>query len=140
MKILLLIFPLLEISFLSECPCEMNASRQTQHESAPEGLSPVMPCRIAARSFAARHCSAALPNAPLRFLRHRRRSAPHTRDPRQRADRIRASKAYVKRKNDETFVSSFFLLVHFQSSALRKTYLRQFLKAFLKTKKCADFS
>ena len=57
MKILLLIFPLLEISFLSECPCEMNASRQTQHESA---LYPVVPCRIAARSSTActalRHC------------------------------------------------------------------------------------
>ena len=98
-------------------------------------------CRVALpRVFHRLHCSAALPNAPLRFFPHRRHSAPHTRDPHQRADGVQASKAYVKRKNDETFVSSFFLLVHFQSSALRKTYLRQFLKAFLKTKKCADFS
>ena len=32
-------------------------------------------------SSAARHCSAALPNAPLRFLRHWRRSASHTPNP-----------------------------------------------------------
>ena len=43
----------------------MNASRQTQHESAPEGLYPVVPCRIAARSFAA--CTALQHCPMLRF-------------------------------------------------------------------------
>ena len=74
-----------------------------------QGLYPVVPCRIAAR-----HCSAALPNAPLRFLRHWRRSAPHTRDPHQRADEVQASKAYVKRKKRRNFRLIVFLLVHFQ--------------------------
>ena len=47
-------------------------------------LSGTLPgCAVSHRcgDFRRLHYSAALPNAPLRFLRHWRRSAPHTRGP-----------------------------------------------------------
>ena len=61
-------------------------------------------------SSAARHCSAALPNAPLRFLRHRRRSASHTLNPPRRAPA--SSRPIAKQK--AALSDGFFLLVGHQ--------------------------
>ena len=128
-----------------------------------QGLYPVVPCRIAARTSAActalrhcpmlrfafsaaggaqlrrpgcavshccadsrrLHCSAALPNAPLRFLRRWRRSAPHTRDPHQCADGVRAAK---------------YIFGALSVEGVKKKLPAAVFKAFLKTKKCSTFS
>ena len=70
------------------------SSHPTKRKSRPfgrlflfGGASGTLPgCAVShcCASFAARHCSAALPNAPLRSLRHRRRSASHTLNPPRR--------------------------------------------------------
>ncbi len=60
-------------------------------------------------SSAARHCSAALPNAPLRSLRHRRRSASHTQNPPRRVPASSRPTAKQKAALSDGF---FFLVGH----------------------------
>ena len=123
----------------------------------PAALSfpPSRLCRVALlRVFRRLHCSAALPNAPLRFLRHRRRSAfrrPGCAVPHCCADfrRLHCSAALlnaplrflrhrrrsVPHTRDPHSVPMEFeplntSLVHFQSRALRKNCPRQFSRRF----------